>query len=104
MVDCCTGSKLNMRALFHSTAWRAIEQEVDRGEVVDFTVNALFEDELELAFQQSTGEIEALAPTLTPTVEMSKLVERWLISRLRSTGILWNRQHLTETAPTEGSS
>jgi hypothetical protein len=101
MADCSTGSKLNMRALFHLTAWPAIEQEVDQGEIIDFTVNALSQDDLETAFQRSTGELKALTTTLTQAGEMSKLMEQWLIGRLRSTGILWNRQHATETAPAE---
>lgn len=92
MHDVLTSQPLGQEALFHSSAWPAIERGFDK-EGGPFTVSALFRQDLEQICRDIGGP---LAVALDTPEEGSRLlsyhVETWVCGLSRSGLDLWNRQ------------
>ncbi len=86
MHDRVTGASLGRRALFHSTAWKAIEAGFDE-EAPPFTVSALFGDELRRILDANPGSfLVADGPH-----HLCRRVEASLLASSGSSMRLWNK-------------
>lgn len=93
MFDCSTGQSLGSHALFHSSAWPAIEDGLARGERPPFIVSAIFREELEVICRDSSGPLGVAAQQ--PESHLHRLswhVEQWICSMSNSGLQLWNVQ------------
>jgi len=92
-----TKARLPKKALFHSSAWPAIEGGFSAGEKAPFTVSALFRPELE-ALCRAEGHGSPLFAALS-IPEGRKLlsfhVETWVCSLHFGTAPLWNKRKVT---------
>lgn len=87
------GSPLNQRGLFHTTAWPAIERDLDLDPSATYIVRALFREELEKLCQTLGGPLShALAQPETPMRKLSFHVESWVCGLKRDGLGLWNLQ------------
>lgn len=93
MHDVISRAPLGVRALFHTTAWPALERALDNGERPPFTVSALFRNELETVCRKTGGKLgDALQKPETALQRLSYHVET-AICRLTWDGPpLWNKQ------------
>lgn len=87
MHDVANRAPLGRRALFHSTAWRAIEGGLD-AEVPPFTVRALFREDV-AQLLSSLGEIDLLP---SPDEHLCRRLEAAILAAVGATGELWNRK------------
>ena len=86
-------SPMGQRGLFHTTAWPAIEAELNKGESTAYTVSAIFRDELTPLCQRIGGPLaQALEVQETRHKRLSYHVETWVCG-LKYHGLpLWNKQ------------
>ena len=90
MTDVATDQLLGRRALFHTTAWPAIETGLTN-EQMPFTVRAIFRPELEAICRKLGGPLaEALAKP-EDKKKLSYHVETWIRETFRKPLALWNR-------------
>ena len=92
MHDVASRAHLGSKALFHSTAWRAIEEGFDI-EVPPFTISALFRPQLEQNCR--SGDVSLMYALQQPETDKLRLayhVEQIILSSLGRTLGLWNRQ------------
>src|SRR3954447_2635030 len=93
--DCETGRPLGEYALFHSSAWPAIERGLSGGDAPPFTASAIFRPELEALCRKSRGPLRrALEMPETPRQRLSYHVETWVCALARTGLPLWNRQKI----------
>lgn len=87
MHDVSTGTFLGRHALFHSTAWKAIEAGFDE-EAPPFTVSALFSSDL-CRLLDSTPDRFVVADG---PAHLCRRVEAAVLASVGATGRLWNKQ------------
>ena len=87
MHDVQTRAPLGRKALFHSTAWRAIECGLGN-EVAPFTVSALFSDEL-ARLLAAHGAMESLRKT---DDHLCRRTEEAILAHLGGSAGLWNKK------------
>lgn len=92
MHDVATRAPLDRKALFHSTAWSAIEAAFDE-EDPPFTVSAVFRPELERICRSGDAALaKALQQPETATRRLAYNVEQMILNSLGHGLQLWNRQ------------
>ena len=92
MHDVVSGEPLGRWALFHSTAWPAIEDGFEV-EAPPFVVSALFRPELErLCLSGDASLQKALLKPETAKTCLAFHVEQLILSSMRTPLALWNRK------------
>lgn len=92
MHDVANRAPLGRSALFHSTAWRAIESGMD-AEAPPFTVRALFREDV-AKLLSSLGELGRLPPS---DEHLCRRLEVAILAAVGATGGLWNRRGVVST-------
>lgn len=87
MHDVATRAPLGRKALFHSTAWGAIERGI-AAEAPPFTVRALFRDDLEGLLTQH-GVMDSLPSS---NDHLCRRTESAILSMVGKTGRMWNKK------------
>lgn len=90
MTDVATRELLGRRALFHTTAWPAIEAGMST-ERAPFTVRALFRPELEALCRTLGGPLSDALAKPEDKKKLSYHVEAWIREAFRVPLALWNR-------------
>ena len=90
MTDVSTKQLLGRRALFHTTAWPAIESGMSN-ERAPFTVRALFRPELEALCRKIGGPLADALDKPEDKKKLSYHVETWIRETFRAPLALWNR-------------
>lgn len=92
MHDVATRTPLGRKALFHSTAWGAIERGIAE-EVPPFTVSALFSEDLARLLAQH-GAMESLPRS---DEHLCRRTESAILAAVGATGRLWNKKGVVGT-------
>lgn len=93
MFDINTQAPLNMHSLFHTSAWPAMEAGFNIGSGKQFTVRAIFRNDLERECRAMGGPFLAILEI--PETDLQRLsyhVEQWVCSLTDPDLCLWNKQ------------